>query len=93
MVVDAAIRLAGEAVQDMAEEQARLGTAQERVKSANDRMSIQVDIMATQINVLASVDPFEASTRVAALMTQVETAYAMNARIQNLSLLRYLPAG
>jgi flagellar hook-associated protein 3 FlgL len=37
------------------------------------------------------VDPFEASTRVAALMTQVETAYAMTARIQNLSLLKYLP--
>jgi flagellar hook-associated protein 3 FlgL len=93
VVVDAAIRLAGEAVQDMAEEQARLGTAQERVKSANDRMSIQVDIMSTQINLLESVDPFEASTRVAALMTQVETAYAMTARIQNLSLLRYLPPG
>ena len=93
VVVDNAIRLAGEAVQDLANEQARLGTAQERIKSANDRMSIQVDIMATQINVLESVDPFEASTRVAALMTQVETAYAMTARIQNLSLLKYLPPG
>lgn len=93
VVVDNAIRLAGEAVQDLANEQARLGTAQERIKSANDRMSIQVDIMTTQINVLESVDPFEASTRVAALMTQVETAYAMTARIQNLSLLKYLPPG
>lgn len=93
VVVDNAIQLAGEAVQDLANEQARLGTAQERIKSANDRMSIQVDIMATQINVLESVDPFEASTRVSALMTQVETAYAMTARIQNLSLLKYLPPG
>jgi flagellar hook-associated protein 3 FlgL len=49
--------------------------------------------MTTQINVLESVDPFEASTRVSALMTQVETAYAMTARIQNLSLLKYLPPG
>jgi flagellar hook-associated protein 3 FlgL len=92
-VIDTAIRLAGEAVQDLAKDQARLGTAQERIKSANDRMSIQVDIITTHINLLESVDPFEASTRVAALMTQVETAYAMTARIQNLSLLKYLPPG
>jgi flagellar hook-associated protein 3 FlgL len=92
-VVDTAVRLAGESVQNLAEEQARLGTAQERVKNANDRMSIQVDILTTHINLLEAVDPYEASTRVSALMTQVETAYAMTARIQNLSLLKYLPPG
>jgi flagellar hook-associated protein 3 FlgL len=92
-VVDTATRIAGEAVQDLANEQSRLGTAQERVKNANDRMSIQIDILTNHIGLLEGVDPFEASTRVAALMTQVETAYAMTARIQNLSLLKYLPPG
>ena len=92
-VVDTATRLAGEAVQDLAKEQSRLGTAQERVANANDRMSIQIDILTNHIGLLEGVDPFEASTRVAALMTQVETAYAMTARIQNLSLLKYLPVG
>lgn len=90
-VVDTATRLVGEAVQDMAREQARLGTAQERIATANERMSIQIDIMTTHINLLETVDPYEASTRVATLLTQVETAYAMTARIQNLSLLKYLP--
>lgn len=90
-VVDTATRLVGEAVQDMAKEQARLGTAQERIASANGRMSIQIDIMTTHINLLETVDPYEASTRVATLLTQVETAYAMTARIQNLTLLKYLP--
>ena len=90
-VVDTATRMAGEAVQDLAKEQARLGTAQERVKSANERMSIQIDIMTNHISLLEGVDPYEASTRVSALMTQVETAYAMTARLQNLSLLKYLP--
>jgi flagellar hook-associated protein 3 FlgL len=92
-VVDTATRLAGEAVQDLASEQSRLGTAQERVANANDRMSIQIDILTNHIGLLEGVDPFEASTRVSALMTQVETAYAMTARIQNLSLLKYLPIG
>jgi flagellar hook-associated protein 3 FlgL len=90
-LVDTATRLAGEAVQNVANEQARLGIAQERVKSANGRMSIQIDIMTNHIGLLEGVDPYEASTRVSALMTQVETAYAMTARIQGLSLLKYLP--
>ena len=54
-------------------------------------MSIQIDIMTNHIGVLEGVDPYEASTRVSALLTQVETAYAMTARIQKLSLLKYLP--
>jgi flagellar hook-associated protein 3 FlgL len=92
-VVDEAIRIAAEAVQDLAKEQSRLGTAQERMKTANGRMTIQIDIMTNHINLLEAVDPYEASTRVSQLMTQVETAYAMTARIQGLSLLRYLPIG
>ena len=92
-VVDTAIRIAGEAVQDLAKEQSRLGTAQERMKTANDRMTIQIDIMTNHINLLEAVDPYEASTRVSQLITQVETAYAMTARIQGLSLLKYLPVG
>ncbi len=77
-------------MQDLANEEARLGIAQERVKNANGRMSIQIDIMTNQIGLLEGVDPYEAQTRVSALTTQVETAYAMTARIQNLSLLKYL---
>jgi flagellar hook-associated protein 3 FlgL len=92
-VVDTATKIAGEAVQDLAKEQSRLGTAQERIKTANDRMSIQIDIMTNHINLLEGVDPYEASTRVSQLMNQVETAYAMTSRIQGLSLLKYLPVG
>jgi flagellar hook-associated protein 3 FlgL len=91
VVIDAAARIAGEAVQDLAKVQARLGTAQERIAKANERMSIQIDIMVNHINLLETVDPYEASTRVAALMNQIEAAYAMTARIQKLSLLNYLP--
>jgi flagellar hook-associated protein 3 FlgL len=53
-------------------------------------MSIQIDIMATHIGTLEGVDPFEASTRVSQLLTQVETAYAMTARIHQLTILNYL---
>ena len=90
-VVDQATVLATGAVQDLAREQSRLGIAQERVKNANERMSIQVDILSNHIGLLEGVDPFEAHTRATSLLTQLETAYAMTARIQNLSLLKYLP--
>jgi flagellar hook-associated protein 3 FlgL len=89
-VVDTAIRLTGEGIQEMAKLQANLGIAQERVEVANQRMSLQIDIITTHIGALESVDPYEAQTRLAALTTQIETSYALTARIQRLSLLNYL---
>jgi flagellar hook-associated protein 3 FlgL len=89
-VVDSAVKAIGEAIQGVAKLQANLGTVQERVQKADDRMSVQKDMLATRIGGLESVDPYEASTRVTQLMTQIETSYALTARIQNLSLLNYL---
>ncbi|HEU0060797.1 MAG TPA: flagellar hook-associated family protein [Hyphomicrobiaceae bacterium] len=89
-VVDKAVTLASEAIASLSLIGSDLGTAQERVKNANDRMSMEIDIMTKHIGGLESVDPYEASTRLSQLMTQVETAYAMTARVQKLSLLNYL---
>jgi flagellar hook-associated protein 3 FlgL len=89
-VVDKAVTLASEAIADLSLTAADLGTAQERVKNANTRMSMEIDIMTKHIGTLEGVDPYEASTRLSQLMTQVETAYAMTARVQKLSLLNYL---
>lgn len=89
-IVDSAMKVLGEAMGDMASAQAKLGTAQERVTEANERMSLQADILNTQINGLESIDPFEVSTRVNTLMSQIETAYALTGRIQKLTLLNYL---
>jgi flagellar hook-associated protein 3 FlgL len=90
-VVDAATQVVGEAVQGITALQAKLGSAQERVKGANERMSIEIDIIANHIGALEGVDPYEASSRLSSLLAQVETAYAMTARIQQLTLLNYLP--
>jgi len=70
--------------------QATLGDAHEHVRLANQNMSIQIDMITTHINSLEAVDPAEASTRVSMLLTQMETAYALTARIQKLSILNYL---
>jgi flagellar hook-associated protein 3 FlgL len=90
-VLDKATALASSAIQDLTTLQGTLASSQERVSSANDRMSIQINLMTNHIGALEGVDMTEASTRVSTLMTQIETAYAMTARIQQLSLLNYLP--
>jgi flagellar hook-associated protein 3 FlgL len=89
-VVDQASTLTSEAVQGLTTMQADLGSAQQRVTDANDRMTTQKDIITTHVGTLEDVDPYEASTRLTALMNQVETAYAMTARIQKLTILNYL---
>jgi len=89
-VVSKATVLVSEAVHGLTALQVELGNAQSRVTKANERMAIQSDIMTTHIGALEGVDPYEASSRLSSLMTQVETAYAMTARIQKLSLLNYL---
>ena len=89
-VVDQATKLTTAAIQGLTTAQANLGDAQQRITGANDRMAIQQDIITTHIGALENVDPYEASSRLTALMTQVETAYAVTARIQKLTLLNYL---
>jgi len=89
-VVDSAVKIVGQAIQDLAGEQAKLGTTSARVSASNVRMSAQISIMNTQINNLESVDPFEASTRVTSLLTQLETSYSLTARVQKLTILNYL---
>lgn len=89
-VLNAASKILGKAAQGIGDMQSRLGIAQQRVGNANERMSLQNTILTEHINSLETVDPYEASTRVSALITQIETSYALTARIQKLSLLNYL---
>ncbi len=53
-------------------------------------MSLQIDILTSQVNSLEAVDPHEAATRVSQLLTQIESSYALTARIMGLSILDYL---
>jgi flagellar hook-associated protein 3 FlgL len=42
------------------------------------------------LNNLEGVDPYEASTRVSGLMAQIELSYSLTARLQQMSLLKFL---
>jgi flagellar hook-associated protein 3 FlgL len=92
-IVNQAAQLAGNAIQGITTIESTLGAAQASITNANDGMAIQTNFLTTQINNLEAVDPAEASTRLSALMTQIDTSYSITSRIQQLSLLNYLPTG
>ena len=66
------------------------GAIEERVKVSSERLTIQRDIVAKQIQGFENVDPYEANVRVTDLTTQLDTAYALTVRIQQLNILKFM---
>lgn len=89
--LDQASSLVGSAVSQIAGTQAEMGTVQQKISRANERTEMQISLFTKALNALQGIDPYEASTRVTNLMTQIETSYALTARLSQLSLLNYLP--
>lgn len=89
-VIDKAITVVGQGIGDLTQLRAGLGTSQERIAAANERIDIQVSLMNEHVTTLEGVDPYEATANVNALLTQIETAYALTARLQNLSLINHI---
>lgn len=81
----------GQATADLARVQAQTGLVEQRVASASDRLQMQIDIFKGKISDLVEIDPYEASTRVSSLLSQIETAYTLTSRLRQLSLINYLP--
>lgn len=89
-VTTTATALVQKAITGLTSTQVSVGLVQSNVSSATDQMSVQMSILTTQINNLEDVDPYEASTQVTNLQTQIETAYSLTAQLQKLSLVNYL---
>lgn len=70
--------------------QTSVGAAQNDITSANNEMSVQMSVLSTQIGNLENVNPYDASTEVTNLQTQIETAYELTAQLSQLSLVKYL---
>lgn len=85
-----ALTTTSQAVTQTTSEQTTLGLAQSRTTDAITRIAAQQKILNDSVNNLEEVDPYDASVRVNALMTQMETSYALTVKLQNMSLLNYL---
>ena len=89
-VVDKAVSLVSGAIYDLAVLGGSVGAIQQRVSGATDKLKIQHDILNHQVVAMEEVDPSEASVRVNALQNQIDTALALTARLQKISLINYL---
>jgi flagellar hook-associated protein 3 FlgL len=85
---------AGERLMEGAESRtqlaARIGTAQERIAEASTRNAAEETSLQIARNGILSVDSYEAATALTAAETQLDTLYAITARLQKLSLAEYL---
>ncbi len=89
-IADTSIGLLGETINGLTQLQSQMAVAQEGIRSANERMDLQKQVLIGGVQNLEGVDPFEASTRATSLLTQLETSFAVTARIQRLTLTNYL---
>jgi flagellar hook-associated protein 3 FlgL len=71
--------------------QAGLGAAQSAVTDANSAMSSQLTLLEKQANTLDNVDPNAVAARIASLTSQIQMAYELTARLQQMNLAQYLP--
>jgi flagellar hook-associated protein 3 FlgL len=90
VVVDKAIEKLGTGIAGVTSQMGQLGNVQEQVKLASERLKVQTDILNSRINDLENVDLEETSVRLNTALTQLETSYAVTARMQGLSILNYL---
>jgi flagellar hook-associated protein 3 FlgL len=87
---DRAVEVSTDAIAGLRSRQGSLGQAQNAMTEATSRMRLEIDVMSSALDDLEGVDPHEAATRVNALLTDLETSYAVAARLRSLSILNYL---
>lgn len=90
VVTERVYTTAYQSVQGVISARSQIGLSQARVDTANESMSAQKTIIDTQLQNLVGVNQDEASSRLLLLSTQMELAYKITAKIQNLSLVNYL---
>jgi flagellar hook-associated protein 3 FlgL len=89
-VTSKAIGYAAQGTSGIVTQASQLGLSQERVEKANDALDAQSNIIQNKLVDLQGVDQSQASTLVNTLQTQLETAYTIVSKIQQLSLVNYL---
>ncbi|WP_186392973.1 MULTISPECIES: flagellar hook-associated family protein [unclassified Pannonibacter] len=90
VVVDKAISVLGGAVSGVTQIKGGLGLVEARVTASSERLNMQADVLNKRVLNLENINPEETSVRLNTALTQLETTYAVSARMQKLSILNYL---
>lgn len=75
----------------IAQMQTQVGIIEAKTKAANDDITTQKNILSTALTNTTSVDQYATATKINELTTQLQTSYSLTSRMQQLSLLQYLP--
>ena len=78
------------AASHLAQVQGRLGYVEGEVERLSAEQSSEQSALNIARNLMTQADPFETATELQAIQTQLETHYAMTARLSRLSLAEYL---
>jgi flagellar hook-associated protein 3 FlgL len=89
-VLKTAAESMGQAITNLTRLRSSVGVMQSNIDDATATITAQRNVIATQIGSLENIDPFEASTRLNNLTTQLETSYTLTGKIQQLTLAKYL---
>jgi len=90
-VASAATSLITQGQSALTDTQAALGATQSRVTDANSGMSAQLTMIENQVNALDDVDQNATAAKITSLTNQIQMAYELTARLQQLNLAQYLP--
>jgi flagellar hook-associated protein 3 FlgL len=90
-VVSAASPLIVQGQDSLTSAQSALGATQSAITGANAAMSSQLTILETQVDGLDNVDQNATAASIASLTNQIQMAYELTARLQQLNLAQYLP--
>lgn len=82
--------LATRASAGIARLQSSVGIMQERLAKATDHIVLEKSVLERSIGEFEGVDAYEAATRLMTLRNGLETSYSVTARLQDLSLLKFL---
>lgn len=89
-LAERAVTRMSESIEQLGDEQAKMGIIEARISDANDQMDFQKNLLTNQLLDLTAVDPYEAATKLNQVTTSLEASYAATARIQALSLLNFI---
>jgi flagellar hook-associated protein 3 FlgL len=90
-VASAATSLITKGQSSLTDAQAALGATQSQVTDANSAMSAQLTLVEQRGNTLDDVDQTATAAQITSLTNQIQMAYELTARLQQLNLAQYLP--
>lgn len=90
LLIERAIADLGEGITGIANQTGYTGITEQRISRANERMSMQSDIINKSLIDIEGIDESAAAVKVNGLIAQIELSYTLTARMQQMSLLKFL---